>query len=141
MALSARGCKARVEFLANQPDGSIIVEITTKKKVKYRRGDAYVPDFKARVFLCNNGERVYTGDYIQIDDFYIRNVVDGKLKYPSFTITAWHVIKRANFTKTKAEAEIIKAKNRQRKQIEEELEAEEQDLDEYIENIDENYPF
>lgn len=66
-------------------------------------------------------------------------------KAPSITITEWEIVARnaykSRLYKKKSKEEVEQEKLRQRQAIEEEIEAEEQDLDEYIDSIDENNPF
>lgn len=144
MALSSKGSKAWIVEVKSVLDGkgtNAVIQTNT------RIGEGkYGADFVYTVFLWDKGVQVNKGDMIEIRSFYIRNCARSMIfKAPSITITEWEIVARnaykSRLYKKKSKEEVEQEKLRQRKAIEEELEAEEQDLDEYIENIDENNPF
>lgn len=140
MSLSSKGCKARVLKIVNVIEGTgIVAEICTYKAFKSGRKPDFKPDFKARVLLYDKEVPLNNGDIIAIKSFYVRNCNERLINScPSFTITEWEVTTRNKYNpryyKQKGEDEFRETKIRQRQSIEEEIEAEEQDLDEYIDN-------
>ncbi|MCM1441162.1 MAG: hypothetical protein NC131_18465 [Roseburia sp.] len=153
MSLSSRGCTAKIEQVIGKEDDKIIVHIVcTTPLVESGKTIKYVPDYLGEVRLMNhNNETVNKGDLIRIMSFYIKNT-GTKANYhritnrfDSIVITDWHIQKRnvynKKYYKQQSNAEVLETKRRQRQAIEQEIEAEEQDIDEYIENIDENNPF
>lgn len=140
MSLSSKGCRAQIEQVLNVKLTALIAEITTKACIVVGGQKSYVADFTGRVCLMNpNNEQLHKGDLIKIKSFYIKNR-DGRVKhqFDTYVITEWEIERRNKYVKRyygrQSESEILETKRRQRKAIEEEIEAEEQDLDEYIEN-------
>lgn len=147
MSLSSKGCRAQIENVLNVKPTAITAEITTKTCIIVNGQKRYQADFTGRVCLMNpRNEKLSKGDLIKIKSFYIKNR-DGRVKhqFDTYVITEWEIERRNAFVrryyKQKSADEFAETKRRQRQAIEEEIEAEEQDLDEYIENIDENNPF
>lgn len=144
MALSSKGSKAWVIEVKSVLDGKgTNVVIQTNTKISEGK---YGADFVYTVFLWDKGVQVNKGDMIAIKSFYIRNCARSMIfKAPSITITEWEIVARnaykSRLYKKKSKEEVEQEKLRQRQAIEEEIEAEEQDLDEYIDSIDENNPF
>ena len=141
MSYSSNGFQATIDaILKKNEDGSIIAEATSYgcKIIKGKKN--YEKDCTERIWLRNpNGETLNKGDTIQVNSFYIKNR-QGRIRhqFDTFVITDWAITKRNRFVKRyygqKTDEEIAETKMRQRQEIEEEIEAEEQDLDEYIEN-------
>ena len=147
MSLSSKGCIAKAKFVKNVEGKGIVAEITTYRRRIDRGKTKYVADFKATVLFYDKGEQINTGDFVKITGFYIRNCNDRFVNrtHPSYVITEWAIVHRNSFVKRlygKSKNEYDETARRQRQAIEEEIEAEEQDLDEYIENNgDEDLPF
>lgn len=140
MSLSAKGCRAQIENVLNVKPTALIAEITTKACIVIKGKKNYQADFTGRVCLMNpNNETLHKGDLIKIKSFYIKNR-DGRVKhqFDTYVITEWEIERRNRYVKRyygrQSDEEILETKRRQRQAIEEEIEAEEQDLDEYIEN-------
>lgn len=127
---------------------SIVAEISTFSCVMIDGKPNFAPDFTSRVLLFNKGGGfVNKGDFIQINSFYVRNQNENCInRFSSFYITEWEVIKRnpykSKYYDKSSQEQKLKNKMRQRQEIEDELEAEEQDLDEYIDSMDnDDIPF
>lgn len=147
MSLSSRGCKATIKGIIRTVEnkGTFAVIRTCKKVVCNGKTD-YVPDFEHTVFLWDKGVQVNRGDIITIKGFYVRNSNGYIINItPLYVITEWEITCRNKYNpryyKQKGEEEVRQTKRQQRQAIEEEIAAEEQDFDEYIENIDEDNPF
>lgn len=147
MSFSSNGFRADVDEVLNVKPTAIIAEITSKAGVVYCGKTTYKKDCTERVCLMNPYNEVLNkGDTIDVKSFYIKNR-NGRIRhqFDTIVITEWQVVRRNKYIKRyygqKTDEEVLEEKLRQRQAIEEELEAEEQDLDEYIENIDENNPF
>lgn len=148
MSLDSHGCNAVIKNYIKQTENSIIVEAYTCRCVMSKGKRKYIPDFIDRMTLYKKGDlQVYHGDIINIKSFYIKNRMDNCAvnKYYTVIVPDWEIVKRNPFVekyyKRKKEEEELRTKIEQKMAFEEELESEEQDLDEYIENIDENNPF
>lgn len=147
MSLSSKGCYALVKFIENHKHG-IVAELTTKRRNKYfRKGidkkkDIYISDFTARALFYDKGEQLNTGDIIKIKGFYLRNRNKRYISSNwSLIITDWVIVKRNPFVKRfygKSKDELDEIANRQREAIEEEMYADEQNFDEYLESIEED---
>lgn len=140
MSLSSKGCRAKIDGVLKTTEKTITVELTTYTAIIVNGQKKFRPDFTGRVCLINhNNEMIKGGDMIDIESFYIKNR-DGRIRhqFDSIVITDWKVVLRnqynKKFYKKKTASEILKEKQRQRQAIEEEIEAEEQDIDEYIDN-------
>lgn len=140
MSLSSRGCSATISEFIESVDNKIKVEITCYMPIIKNGKKDYISDFKGRVVIMNpNNEILYRGDQIYINGFYIKNREGRRVnQFDTITITDWKIKKRNSYVrryyKRPTNAEVLEAKRRQRQAIEEEIEAEEQDIDEYIDN-------
>lgn len=140
MSLSSRGCRANIDGIIKTADNKIIAIIQCYTSY-VKNGEVKLSrDYKGRVCLMNpNNETLYHGDMIKIKGFYIKNC-NGRLqhKFDTIVITDWEIFIRNRFNKKyykrPTETEVLEEKRKQRQAIEEEIEAEEQDIDEYIDN-------
>ena len=143
MPLSSKGCKARVNRVIRKEENYIVAEITTYSCTEIGGQKKFTPDFSAQVLLLNKDKNLFlnNGDMIAITAFSVRNRDNYKQQYyPSYIIFDWEIALRNPHKNEKRKTKAQKEKEllEQRQAIEEEIEAEEQDLDEYIDNIDED---
>ncbi|MCM1437811.1 MAG: hypothetical protein NC131_01175 [Roseburia sp.] len=142
MSLSSRGCVAKIERVIETKGDKITAEITCFAQYVKNGVQKRFSDFTKQVVLINpNNEILNHGDLIKIaaGGFYIKNR-DQRIRhqFDTIVITDWKLwirnVYNKKYYKQRTNAEVLETKRKQRQAIEAESEAEEQDIDEYIDN-------